>query len=125
EDFKILAHTLKKLGISKISQIDEYTKGKILDEAGEHFHKRALEDMINGLQLTEPSYKGEVWVTAEHSNGAIHPATFELIGKSRELADSLETKVGVCLVGYKVEPMAKELIAAGADKIYIIDDKRL
>ncbi len=125
EDFKILAHTLKKLGISEISQIDEYTKGKILDEAGEHFHKRALEDMINGLQLTEPSYKGEVWVVAEHSNGTIHPATFELIGKSRELADSLETKVGVCLAGYKVEPMAKELIATGADNIYIIDDKLL
>ncbi|MEE9370048.1 MAG: FAD-binding protein, partial [Sedimentisphaerales bacterium] len=125
EDFKILSQTLKELGISEVGQIDEYIKPKILDVAGEHFHKRALEDMINGLQLTEPSFDGEVWVVAEHDGGEMHPATFELVGKACELADSLETKVGVCLVGYKVEPLAKGLIAAGADNIYIVEDKLL
>ena len=81
--------------------------------------------MINGLELTEPTFKGEVWVVAEHNEGVVHPATFELIGKARELADSLETKVGVCLAGYQIESMANELIAAGADNIYIIDDELL
>lgn len=125
EDFEILSRILKELGISEVEQIDEYIKKKILDSAGEHFHKKALEDMINGLRLTEPSFSGEVWVVAEHSDGVIHPATFELIGKARELGDSLETKAGVCLAGNKIEPMAKELIAAGADNIYIIEDKLL
>lgn len=125
EDFKILADTLKELGISDISRIDDSAREKILVAAGEHFHKRALEDMITGLQLTEPSFQGEVWVVAEYSNGVVHPATFELIGKAGALADSLGTKVGVCLAGYKVEPSAKELIAAGADNVYIIDDKLL
>ncbi len=125
EDYKILADTVKKLGISKVSRIDDAVKEKILAAAGEHFHKRALEDMLNGLQLTEPGFSGEVWVVAEHGGGAVHPATFELIGKARELADSLETKVGVCLAGFNAEPMAKDLIAAGADGIYIIDDKLL
>ncbi len=125
EDFKILAGTLKKLGISEISQIDDTAEEKILAAVDKRFHKKALKDMINGLQLTEPSYKGQVWVVAEHSNGRVHPATFELIGKARELADSLETKVGVCLAGHGLEPMAKELIAAGADNIYIIEDKLL
>ena len=125
EDFKILGRTLKELAITEISQIDDAVKKMILAAAGEHFHKKALEDMISGLQMAEQSYKGEVWVVAEHNNKAIHPATFELIGKGRELADCLETKVGVCLAGYEVEPMAKELIAAGADNIYIIEDKLL
>jgi electron transfer flavoprotein alpha subunit len=125
EDFEILSRTLKELGISEVGRIDEYIKKKLLTAAGERFHKGALEDMIEGLQLTEPSFAGEVWVVAEYNSGAVHPATFELIGKTRELADSLETKVGVCLAGHKVEPMAKELIAAGADNIYIIEDKRL
>ncbi|MFZ0035498.1 MAG: FAD-binding protein [Sedimentisphaerales bacterium] len=125
EDFKILSRTLKELGISGTSRIDEHIKEKILAAAGAHFHKGALEDMINGLQLTEPSFTGEVWVVAEHNSGTVHPATFELVGKARELADSLETKVGVCLAGYEVEPMAKELIAAGADNIYLIEDKLL
>jgi electron transfer flavoprotein alpha subunit len=125
EDFEVLSRTLKKLGISGVGQIDEGVKQKILTAAGERFHKKALEDMINGLQLTEPSFTGEVWVVAEHNSGAVHPATFELIGKARELADSLETKVGVCLAGRKVDLMAKELIAAGADNIYIIEDELL
>jgi len=125
EDFEILSQTLKGLGINEASRIDEYIKKKLLAAAGEHFHKRALEDMINGLQLTEPSFTGEVWVVAEHNSWAVHPTTFELIGKARELADSLETKVGVCLAGHKIEPMAKELIAAGADNIYMIDDELL
>ena len=125
ESYKILAGRLKELGITEIGQIDDECREKILATAGEHFHKKALDDMINGFQLTEPSYAGEVWVVAEHSDGEVHPATFELIGKARELADSLETKVGVAVAGYETKLMAKELIAAGADNIYIIEDKLL
>jgi electron transfer flavoprotein alpha subunit len=125
EDFDILVNKLKELGIKDADQIDEAARKKILAAAGKHFHKKALEDMINGLKLAEPTFKGEVWVVAEHSDGVVHPATFELTGKARDLADSLETKIGVCLAGYKVEPMAKELIAAGADNVYVIEDKLL
>ncbi len=125
EDFKILADKLKQLGIERIEQIDEYTKKQILDTAGEHFHINALEDMLTGLESTDSSYQGEVWVVAEHHNNKIHPATFELIGKARSLADSLETKVGVCLPGDSVKPMADDLIAAGADNIYVVADKLL
>jgi len=125
ENYTIMADKLNELGITEIGQIDESCREKILAASGENFRKKALEDMIDGLKLTEPSYTGEVWVVAEHSEGQVHPATFELIGKARELADSLETKVGVAVAGYKVEPMAKELIAAGADNIYIIEDKLL
>ncbi|MHC4646122.1 MAG: FAD-binding protein [Planctomycetota bacterium] len=125
KDFKILSDKIRELGIGQISRIDENTKAAVLEAAGKHFHKRALEDMLNGLKLTEPSYTGEVWVVAEHANETIHPATFELVGKARELADSLETKVGVCLAGRSVEPMIKELFAAGADNICVTDDKLL
>ena len=125
EDYKILADTLAKLGITSISQIDNAVQEKILAAAGEHFHKKALEDMIAGLKVTGPAYTGQVWVVAEHNAGVIHPATLELIGKARRLAEDLETKAGVVLAGYKPDSMAKELIAAGADNVYIIDDKLL
>ncbi|MBN1391948.1 MAG: electron transfer flavoprotein subunit alpha/FixB family protein, partial [Sedimentisphaerales bacterium] len=125
EDFEILSQTLKDLGISETSRIDEEVKQKVLAAVGERFHIKALEDMIEGLRLTKPSFTGEAWVVAEQNYGVIHPATFELIGKARELADSLETKVGVCLAGHRIEAMAKELIAAGADNIYIIEDELL
>jgi len=125
DDFRILTEMLRQSGITEVARIDEDIKSKLLSAGGEHFHKGALEDMITGLRLTEPSFHGEVWVVAEHDAGRIHPATYELIGKARELADSLETRVGVCLAGCRVEPMAKELIAAGADNIYLIEDKLL
>jgi electron transfer flavoprotein alpha subunit len=125
EDYEILAAKLKELGVTNVSQINGAVKEKVLTAAGERFHTKALEDMIEGLKLAEPSFKGEVWVVAEHNNSVVHPATYELVGKARDLADSLETKVGVCLVGYNVEPMTKELISAGADNIYIIEDKLL
>jgi electron transfer flavoprotein alpha subunit len=125
EDYRALTEKVEDLGIKDVGKIDQAAKDKILEAVGERFHKKALDDMLEGYKLGEPAFKGEVWVVAEHSDGVVHPATFELTGKARELADSLETKVGVCLAGYKVEAMAKELIAAGADSVYVIEDKLL
>jgi electron transfer flavoprotein alpha subunit len=124
-DYKVLAEKLQELGARKPDQIDGVVKEKVLAASGGQFHQKALEDMIDGLKRTEPAFKGEVWVVAEHSDGVVHPATFELTGKARDLADSLETNVGVCLAGDAVEPMAKELIAAGADNVYVVEDRLL
>ena len=41
--------------MTDVNQIDEAAKEKILAVAGEHFHKKALDDMINGLKLVTPS----------------------------------------------------------------------
>jgi electron transfer flavoprotein alpha subunit len=125
EDYKILTEKLRELGINDAASIDEKTKEKIVAAAGEHFHKNALDDMLLGLRAVEPSYKGEVWVVAEHRNGVVHPATFELIGKARDLAGSVETSVGVVIAGHNLQAMTSELIAGGADNVYVIDDPLL
>ncbi len=125
EDYEVLTTQLNKIGITDVGQIDDGVKEKILGAVEVRFHKKTLDDMIEGLKLNESSLKGEVWVVAEHSDGIVHPAAFELIGKARELAESLDTKVGVVVAGYKVESMPDELISAGADNIYVIEDKLL
>ena len=125
DDYNLLIQTLKGLGIDDVAKIDAAAKEKVLAAAGDHFHAKALEDMLEGFKLSEPSFQGEVWVVAEHSDGVLHPATFELTGKARELADSLETQVGVCIAGDDVAHMAEELIAAGADHVYAIEHKLL
>jgi electron transfer flavoprotein alpha subunit len=125
DDYQYLAEKINELGIKSAVQIDDAVKEKIIESAGDRFHKKALDDMIEGFKATRPAFKGEVWVVAEHRNGVVHPATFELTGKARELADSLETKVGVCLAGDNVGHMAEELIAAGSDNVYAIEHKLL
>jgi len=125
EDYQFLIGKLKELGIKSVEQIDDAVKEKILETTDKRFHGKTLDDMIEGFKLTKPAFMGEVWVVAEHSDGVVHPATFELTGKARELADSLETRVGVCIAGDNVGHMAEELIAAGADNVYAIEHKVL
>ena len=121
EDFAALAKLLKSMNITDPSKVDEAACEKILADDSVSFHKKALEDMLAGLALSKPEYRGDVWVMAEHSEGQINNATFELVGKARELADSLQVHVGVVLAGNGITPMANELIAAGADTVYVIE----
>jgi len=123
--FGKLAAALEKLGISDPGQVDEAVKEKLITLGEGDWNPRTLEAMLKGMEAEEPNYHGEVWVVAEHNGKAVHPATFELIGKARELADSLETEVGVVITGKDVTPMTKGLIEGGADRVYVIEDKWL
>jgi len=69
--------------------------------------------------------KGEVWVFAEQEDGKLSEIPFELLGKARELAAKLGVKVGAVLMGAGVEPLAKDLVAGGADVVHLVDDARL
>lgn len=125
EDYKFLADVLHSLNITDIAAVDEPAKEKILAAAGERFHKNTLDDMLNGLRLFDPTYRGDVWVVAEQRDGVLHPAAFELTGKAHDLADSLDVKVGVVLAGSKVSGLSQQLIEAGADNVILIDDPLL
>jgi electron transfer flavoprotein alpha subunit len=72
-----------------------------------------------------PDYKGDIWVYVEQEGGEINRASFELLGKAHDLARPLGEKVGAVLVGKNVEGLAKELIAYGAEKVYIAEHKIL
>ena len=72
-----------------------------------------------------PDYKGDIWVYAEQEGGEINPASFELLGKATELASPLNEKVGAVLVGKDIKGLSEELIACGADKVYIAEHELL
>lgn len=63
-----------------------------------------------------------VCVFCEISDEKIHPVTLELLGKARELADSISHPVYGILIGSNIEKYAQELTHYGADKIYTYDD---
>jgi len=72
-----------------------------------------------------PDYQGDIWVYAEQEGGEINPASFELLGKATELAGPLGEKVGAVLVGKNMKSLSQELIAYGADKVYIAEHELL
>jgi electron transfer flavoprotein alpha subunit len=68
---------------------------------------------------------GEVWVFAEQEDGVLNDVSLELMGKARELADTLGVKAAAVLPGHDVKSLAPRLIALGADKVYVVLDERL
>jgi len=70
------------------------------------------------------AYKG-VLVFAEQKDGAVHPVAFELLGKGRELAEQLKEPVYAVIIGSGVQQGAEELVARGADRVFVYDDPAL
>jgi electron transfer flavoprotein alpha subunit len=61
-----------------------------------------------------------VMVFTEQREGEIHPISYELLGKGREIADKLGTELSSVLLGDRIEN-ARELIYYGADKVFLFD----
>ncbi len=61
---------------------------------------------------------GLVWVIAEQIDCRIPGITFQLLGQARKLADELKTIVEAVLLGDKMKDQPRQLIAAGADRVY-------
>ena len=70
--------------------------------------------------MDKEQYKG-IQVFAEHGEGVVQNVAFELIGKARELADSIGEKVTAVLLGQNVANLSQELIAAGADRVLLVE----
>jgi len=62
----------------------------------------------------------EVWVFSEK-----YDLTLEMLGKGREIANTLRTELVAVLVGCNVQEKANDLIKYGADKVYLVDNPAL
>jgi electron transfer flavoprotein alpha subunit len=120
-----IAEKLFQTGVTSPEQInDEKTEAVVKLMEGQ-LHENTVRELVKGFANMQPYYDGDVWVTAEHDGPKIHSSTFELIGKARELADSLHKKVGVVLAGSDVSALTESLFHAGADIVYLAQDKLL
>lgn len=68
--------------------------------------------------MDKSQYKN-VFVFVEQREGNIQGVAIELLGKARNLADSLGENVYAMLLGKNIEEKAENLIAYGADKVII------
>jgi electron transfer flavoprotein alpha subunit len=69
-------------------------------------------------------YKG-VMIFCETAEGKLASIATELLGGGRKLASDLGQELSAVLVGSGISGLAKEAIASGADKVYVVDDKLL
>ena len=63
-----------------------------------------------------------VMVYTEIRNGSIHPVSFELTGKARELADKVQTDVVVVAFFNTLEQNPQVFFAYGADRVITVQD---
>lgn len=88
---------------------------------------------FKAIEKTEEEKKGavdireyhNVWVFAEQREGKIMPVVIELLGEGKKLADEIGCQLCAVLCGENVELLSKELIACGADKVYLAEDSKL
>ncbi len=66
-----------------------------------------------------------ILVAAEVSGGAVASITLEVLGAARRLADQKGEPVQAALIGSGVEGLAKDLIAQGADQVFVVDEPAL
>lgn len=120
-DYQLVGQTLKGLGIHDPAAVDQKAIQAIIDASGGRLTEAAVKEMLAGLAAKEPTLRGPVWVISELDDGQVHTSTFELLGKARQLADGLEQEVWVCVAGHGLAGDWKQLIAAGADKVVLLD----
>jgi len=95
------------------SCVDTCEPGALSIEGGEKKVKANLEEWSG------------IWVFAEYRLGKVAPVSFELLGIGRKLADQRGVPLSAVLFGSGLREAAGELIAYGADTVYVVDDPRL
>lgn len=85
------------------------------------FGALSLPEVGTGPAADLTQYQG-VWVYAEWREGVVHRVSHELLSIGRQLADKLGVSLGTVLIGHQLDAaLAKELIAYGADVVYVAD----
>ncbi|MCI6886735.1 MAG: FAD-binding protein [Lachnospiraceae bacterium] len=77
----------------------------------------------------KPAIDKSLWkgiaVYVDHVDGEIHPVTYELIGKARELAAVIHHPVYAVFMGSGIADKCEELLHYGVDKVFVYDDPQL
>jgi electron transfer flavoprotein alpha subunit len=66
-----------------------------------------------------------VWVFAEQTHRKLMSVSIEMLGCGRKIADKLNTDLTALLLGHDMRDLADELVAHGADKVYLVESELL
>lgn len=96
--------------------------GACVDNCPVEAISRETETQYAGIDKNE--YK-DVWVYVEVAAGGLRNVGLELLGQGRKLADQTGQKLAGVLIGKGVAGLAKEIFAAGADRVYLVEADEL
>lgn len=87
--------------------------------------KGAVEYIEEEIEEIDKSLWNGIGVYVDHVDGEIHPVTYELIGKARELAGKINHQVYAVFIGNNISHKAEELLHYGVDNVFVYDDEEL
>lgn len=110
----------------------EAKDGKLDINSGCKMCKLCVKKSGGAIEYVEEEIVGidkENWigiaVYADHIEGEIHPVTYELIGKARELSSRIKCPVYAVFAGCNIEDKAEELLHYGVDEVFVYDSEEL
>ena len=72
--------------------------------------------------INKDEWRG-ITVYVDHNDGEIHPVTYELIGKARELAAKINHPVNCVFVGNNIKDKCGQLLDYGVDEVFVYDSE--
>lgn len=87
--------------------------------------KGAVEYVEEETAKVDKSLWKGIAVYVDHIDGNIHPVTFELIGKAKELAAKVNHPVYAIMMGSNISTESRELLHYSVDKVFVYDNKIL
>lgn len=74
------------------------------------------------VSVNKDEWRG-ITVYVDHHEGEIHPVTYELIGKAREMAAKINHPVFCVFVGHNIKDKCDTLLSYGVDEVFVYDDE--
>ena len=74
------------------------------------------------VSINKDEWKG-ITVYVDHHEDEIHPVTYELIGKAREMAAKINHPVYCVFVGHNIKDKCDTLLSYGVDEVFVYDDE--
>ena len=85
----------------------------------------AVEYVEEAVASVDKSLWKGIAVYVDHIDGNIHPVTYELIGKARELASKINHPVYAVMMGSDISVNSRELLHYNVDKVFVYDKPSL
>jgi electron transfer flavoprotein alpha subunit len=91
--------------------------------------KKGPKGAIEYVEEVKESIDKDKWkgiaVYVDHIDGVIHPVTYELIGKAKELGAKINHPVYALMMGSNISKECRELLHYNVDKVYVYDQEKL